>query len=164
MKKLIPLIFFFGIITGLHANTEPLEKKFYAKEYYPDGTLQAEGWVMGDMKSGYWKMYHPNGKIASRGHFRNNKKNNYWHYYNVSGKLIKEGHYKDEFAEDWWIFYDLENSKTLKIQYKMNRKHGYALRYNKRKLVLVERFDNNKKMGEWTSVVAFKLDNPGVTW
>ncbi|NNE76654.1 MAG: hypothetical protein HKN31_06225 [Pricia sp.] len=165
MKYTLLTFFFFGIITSLHSHeTTAVGKKSYTKKYYSNGSLQAEGWVMGTMKMGYWKLYHPNGKLAAKGHFSKNKKDQYWHYYNTLGDIIKEGHYRNDSAEDWWIFYEPENSEKLKIQYRENRRHGYAMRYKKRKLVKVERFDNNEKTGEWTSVIAFKIDNPGVTW
>ena len=167
MKHLILLFFFFGITASLpvhSSETDPVGEKTYTREYYPDGQLQAEGWAAGNSKTGYWKMYHPNGELAASGHFRNNKKDRYWHYYNTNGELIKEGHYRNAIAEDWWIFYDLDESKMVKIQFKGNRKHGYALRYKKRKLIKVERFSNDEKTGEWTSVIAFKLDNPDVRW
>jgi len=167
MKHIFLFFFFFGITTSLFADTfiaDPMGEKSYAREYYPDGTLQAEGWAKGTIKTGYWKLYHPNGELSSKGHFRNNKKDRYWHYYNTYGELVKEGHYNNEIAEDWWIFYDLENSKMVKVQLRDNLRHGYALRYKKRKLVKVERFTNNEKTGEWTSIIAFKLDNPDVRW
>ncbi|MBL4662736.1 MAG: hypothetical protein JKY22_04075 [Flavobacteriaceae bacterium] len=139
-------------------------KKMYSKEYYHNGQIKAEGWEMGNMKMGYWKFYHINGKLVSEGHFKKNKKNKYWHFYNEKGELTKEGHYLIGSAENWWIFYDIANATTSKFQYKNNKKNGFCLRYKKGKLIKTEKYTNNIKVGEWTSYISFKRDNPGVSF
>ncbi|MDC8002956.1 hypothetical protein POV27_02775 [Aureisphaera galaxeae] len=140
-----------------------ISEKTYAKEFYSNGKLKSEGWQSMNTKTDFWIYYHPNGEIAAKGHYSDNKKNGYWHFYDKNGKLEKEGHYVMDSAENWWIFYDIANRKTSKFQYKNNQKNGFGLRYNKRKLVRAERYKNDKKDGEWTSIVSFKRDNPDVS-
>ncbi|MEM7086632.1 MAG: hypothetical protein AAF489_10650 [Bacteroidota bacterium] len=167
MNKALTLFLFFGIVIATTSASElsSMEgEKMYSKEYYHNGQIKAEGWEMGTMKMGYWKFYHPNGSLASEGHFNKNKRNNYWHFYNEKGALIKEGHYRNGSTENWWIFYDIANAKTSKFQYKDNQKNGFCLRYKKRKLIRVEKYTNNVKVGQWTSLFAFKRDNPGVSF
>jgi hypothetical protein len=137
-------------------------EKMYTKEFYSNGTIKAEGWKMASVKTGYWKFYYSNGELASKGHFRKDKRNSYWHFYNENGQLSKEGHYVDGSAENWWIFHDIANSRTNKYQYKNNQKHGFCLIYKKRKLILAEKYSHDKKEGEWSSIIDFKRDNPGV--
>ncbi len=146
---------------SVKANT--ITEKTYAKEYYNNGKLKAEGWQFMDTKTDFWIYYHPNGEIASKGHYVDNQKNGYWHYYDANGALKKEGHYVKNSAENWWIFYDIANQKTSKFQYKNNEKNGFCLRYKKRKLIRAERYKNGVKDGEWTSIISFKRDNPGVS-
>jgi antitoxin component YwqK of YwqJK toxin-antitoxin module len=137
--------------------------KLYTKEYYENGNMKAEGWEIGEIKTGFWIFYHPNGTIESKGHYLENKKNGYWHFYNETGQELKEGHYTHGSAENWWIFYDIANAQTSKFQFKNNKKNGFCLRYKNRKLIKAEKYSNNKKEGEWTSIFAFKRDNPGVS-
>ena len=167
MNRALTLFLFFGIaifLTSTEAFSAEEGVKMYAKEYYSNGQIKAEGWEMGSMKMGYWKFYHANGALASKGHFKKNKRNDYWHFYNKKGALLKEGHYLSGSAENWWIFYDIANAKTSKFQYENNQKNGFCLRYKKRKLIGVEKFTRNTKVGEWTSILAFKRDNPGVSF
>ena len=140
------------------------EEKMYTKKYYSNGTIKAEGWLMGTTKTDYWIFYHSNGEVASKGGFSNDNKNGYWYFNDTKGQVEKEGHYVKGSAENWWIFYDIANSKTSKFQYKNNLKNGYSLCYKKGKLIKAEKYTNDKKEGEWTSIIAFKLDNPGVSF
>ncbi|MBX2828770.1 MAG: hypothetical protein KTR22_11440 [Flavobacteriaceae bacterium] len=167
MKKPIQLLMILFLSLGSYTlQAESLSEnseKSYEKEYYANGQLRAEGWQFMNVKTDFWIYYHPNGKVASKGHYSENRKNGYWHYYHANGKLEKEGHYKMGSAENWWIFYDIANQKTSKFQYKNNQKNGFSLRYNKKKLVKAERYKNNVKDGEWTSLSSFRRDNPGVS-
>jgi antitoxin component YwqK of YwqJK toxin-antitoxin module len=161
MSKTLAFLIFFGItmISGFAAG-----EKVYIKKYWANGTIKAEGWQMDTVKTDYWIFYHSNGIVASKGHFRNNNKNGYWYFNDIGGHLEKEGHYVNGSAENWWIFYDITNSKTRKIQYKNNLKNGYSLCYKNGKLTKAEKYTNDKKVAEWTSLLAFKLDNPGVSF
>lgn len=171
---IVAIVFLFGNVKEVYAITivdtysiifSEIGKteKMYTKEYYDNGNLKAEGWSSMDTKTDYWTFYHKNGKIASKGNFRSNKKNGYWYFYNETGTLIKEGHFENGSAEKWWIFHDIATRNKSKFQYRNNQKNGFALRYKKRKLVKAEEYLNGIKTNEWTSVIAFKLDNPNVS-
>lgn len=155
------------ILTGLYSfgivTSQILSEKIYVKEFYADGTPKAEGWLFGKNKTGYWYFYHTNGKIAEKGHFHTQKKEGYWYFYHPDGFLKKEGHFKNGISENWWIFYDKETKNKQKIQYKNNKKNGFALQYKKNKLMKAEKYIEDEKVDEWTSVIAFKLDNPNVS-
>ena len=139
------------------------EPTMYTKDYHADGAIKSEGWVMGGKKIKYWKFYHENGIISSEGHYSNNQKSKYWHFYDNEGKLIKEGHYEDGIAQNWWIFYDIARQETRKIQYVDNHSNGFCLVYKKKKLIKVEKYINDQLKGEWTSISAFRRDNPDVS-
>ena len=159
-KTLVFLIFFGTMMTSGYA----AEEKIYTKIYYSNGIIKAEGWQMGTTKTDYWIFYHANGKVASRGHFSNNNKNGYWYFNDTCGYIEKEGHYVNGSAENWWIYYDIANSITSKFQYKNNQKNGFSLCYKNRKLIKAEKYTNDKKVGEWTSLIVFNRDNPGVSF
>ncbi len=143
MYKILAFLIFFGtIMTSGYAS----EEKIYIKIYYSNGIIKAEGWQMGAIKTDDWIFYHSNDRVVSKGH------------------IEKEGHYVNGSAEDWWVFYDIESSKTIKFQYRNNLKNGYSLCYKNTKLIKAEKYINDKKVGEWNSFIAFKLDNPGVSF
>lgn len=141
----------------------PFADKMYTKEYDDSGTLKAEGWVKDNTKVNYWIYYHDNGKVASEGHYEDNHKSGYWHFYNKQGKVIKEGHYDKGIAENWWIFYDLAANTKQKIQYQNNKKNGFCLIYEGRKLQKVEKYVNDTHQGTWTDIRSFKRDNPEIS-
>lgn len=156
-------IFLFGNIQTSFSSETLTAEKIYTKEYFSNGNIKAEGWSIMDAKTEYWTFYHENGNVSSKGHFVNNERNGYWHFYNESEQLLKEGHFENDSAENWWIFYDIVTQNKSKFQFKNNQKNGFALRYKKKKLVKAEEYKNGKKIDEWTSLIAFKLDNPSVS-
>ncbi len=153
------LIFFFVSLHLLFI----AEPNRYHKEYHDNGHIKAEGWFMGEQKIKYWKFYHNNGKLMSEGHYANNLRTNYWYFYNTQGNLVREGHYEDGKAQKWWIFYDIARQETRKAQYIDNVREGFCLVYKKNKLIKVEKYIANELKGEWTSVAAFRRDNPDVS-
>lgn len=163
MHFVLTFLFFFGS-THLSFSSEILMlEKTYIKEYDTNGRLKAEGWKSMDTKTGYWTFYHQNGQVLSKGHFSNNQKHGYWYFYNDEGQLLKEGHFENGSAEKWWIFYDIATNNKSKFQFKNNQKNGFALRYKKNKLVKAEEYENGQKIDEWTSLIAFRLDNPTIS-
>ncbi|WP_378178941.1 toxin-antitoxin system YwqK family antitoxin [Aquimarina sp. SS2-1] len=149
-------------------NSQVLVEKKYQKEFYNDGSIKAEGWIIENQKIGYWYTYYPNGNIMEQGHFRNNKKDGYWYFYSQKNNLIKEGHFINDKAEKWWIIYDIATSNrkdkiTKKYQYRNNKKNGYCLLYKNDKLFKAEKYINDQKTGEWTDVFSFKKDNPNAS-
>ncbi|WP_299216047.1 hypothetical protein [uncultured Dokdonia sp.] len=145
--------------------TPPSDKgsvKMYNKEYHPNGTLKAEGWIISGEKANYWYQYYENGQLASKGHYKGNQKSKYWYYYTKNGSLKREGHYNKGIAENWWIFYDLATQEKRKTQYQNNKKNGFSLVYQKNKLVRVEKYIQDVYKGMWTSIRSFRHDNPDV--
>lgn len=136
--------------------------KQYVKHFYSNGVLKAAGWQTAQGKSGYWFFYHPNGELKSKGHFLKNKKQDYWYFYNNRGDLVKEGHFNQNKAQDWWIFYEIGTPNKRKIQYQNDQMNGFCLNYVKNSLQKVEKYTAGKKIDEWTSISAFRRDNPGI--
>ncbi|MAM27614.1 MAG: hypothetical protein CMC13_01190 [Flavobacteriaceae bacterium] len=162
-NQILAMLMFFGMIATIgSANNLSTEKK-YQKTFYDTGILKAEGWQIGTVKTDYWYFYHANGQVASKGTFRSNQKEGYWFYYNEEGHLLKEGHYKHGMASGWWIFYDIATHSEKRFQYNQNQKNGYALIYKNNRLRRAEKYHNNTKIGEWTSIFSFKRDNPDVS-
>jgi len=160
-RQLLIFLFAFGMVFfSAYGHNE----KMYAKQYYPNGQLKAEGWQFMNTKTDYWIFYHPNGSVASKGHFNDNRRDGYWYFYAESGELEREGHFIQGSSENWWIFYEIGTQNKTKFQYKNNQKNGFCLRYNKNKLIKAEKYEADNKVGEWTSVRSFKRDNPKVSF
>lgn len=134
--------------------------KEYVKEFYDSGVLKAEGWTQNKIKEGYWIYYYPEGSLKKKGHYHKDKKHGYWYFYSRNGQPVKEGHFENGLMQEWWIFY--EKNAHLKVQYLMGKKNGYGLVYQNNRLKKAIKYEEDKKTGEWTSVMNFKKDNPKV--
>jgi antitoxin component YwqK of YwqJK toxin-antitoxin module len=135
-------------------------EKEYLKEYYSSGVLKAEGWTNNNVREGYWIYYYPEGTEEKKGHYHKGKKHGYWYFYSHNGQPVKEGHFMKGKMNDWWTFY--ENDTKLKVQYSDGKRNGFGLVYQSKKLQKAIKFEEDKKVGEWTSIISFKRDNPQV--
>jgi antitoxin component YwqK of YwqJK toxin-antitoxin module len=136
-----------------------IQKKSYHKAYFTDGTLKEEGWIKNNQKNGYWKFYHENGQLKSEGRFKNDQEIKYWYFYRENGSKVKEGHFLNGKQNRWWLFYDDMGHINHKCQLKNNQKNGYCLMYKMEKLVKAAKYQNGKKIKEWTDFKSFKKEN-----
>ncbi len=130
----------------------------YVKKHNED-VLVEEGWMKNGEKVDYWYTYYTDGTIKSKGNYKSNQKNGYWYYYTATGNIQYEGHYLDGNKTKWWVTYSKEGIVIFKCQYLNNIKQGYSLCYNNGKLIKSEKYVNNTKVDEWTSLWKFKLSN-----
>jgi hypothetical protein len=135
-------------------------EKVYIKEYYNTGILKAEGWTNNNTKEGYWVYYYPEGSKEKKGHYHKDKKHGYWYFYSEKNELVKEGHFNQGLKQDWWTFY--ENEAHLKVQYTDDKRNGFGLVYQNKRLKKAIKFEKDKQIGEWSSVMSFRRDNPQV--
>lgn len=134
------------------------EEKTYHYQYYADGKIKAEGWILHNQKTAYWKFYHPNGNIERQGHYQHNQKKDYWFYYDENGGKIKEGHYHNDKMMGWWSFY--KNGEMIsKCEYKNHLKEGYCIIYENEKPIKALYFEADKKINEWNNYLSFVKDN-----
>jgi antitoxin component YwqK of YwqJK toxin-antitoxin module len=160
LKKLVLLIFFFSSITSLADPGEIVElENIYSKEYYSNGSLKAEGWIVDSKKEGYWKFYYRNGQLEKEGHLSKDKPTKYWYFYRDNGLLESEGHYDSGTKTNWWLFYDATEKLNHKCQLKNGQKNGYCFIYTDDKIVKAAQFKDGKKTKEWTDLKSFKKDN-----
>ncbi|WP_228454922.1 toxin-antitoxin system YwqK family antitoxin [Polaribacter haliotis] len=140
-------------------STNVFAQKKYYKEYYKNGQLKQEGWLLNDIKVDYWKYYYKNGSLQKEGSFKNNFEIKYWYFYRQNSSIKQEGHFKEGKKNNWWLFYDKEGNVDHKCQLKNNKKNGYCLMYNKKKLIKASKFKNGNKLKEWTDFSSFKDEN-----
>lgn len=153
MYKTIVIFFIFTSI--LFAQTG----KKYQKVKGENGKVLSEGWEINGVKKAYWYLYHSNGKVASKGHFKTGLKEKYWYFYRTNGQLKKEGHFSLGLMSGWWIFYDEKSTVVSKIQHEEDKKEGYCIQYKKGKIIKIEKYQADVKMGEWKDLKSFELEN-----
>ncbi len=135
------------------------EDNTYEKSYYENGNLKSEGWLRYNIKTGYWKFYHENGKIASQGHYKYGKKEKYWYFYNENRVRVQEGYFAAGEKIKWWLFYDKQGRINHKCQLNKGVKHGYCFKYLDNELTSAEKYNNGKKIKEWSDFGYFKKEN-----
>lgn len=134
-------------------------KKEYQKNYFENGQLESEGWVINDKKTSYWKFYYENGQTKSAGHYKNNLRTKYWRFYRENGTKASEGHFIEDKKCNWWLFYDDMDKINHKCQLKNNQKNGYCLMYENEKLVAAVKYSEGKKIKTWTDYRSFRKEN-----
>lgn len=95
-----------GLLSGEGLVLEDGSRTGHWKEYYPGGTIIAEGDYDNGTKTGPWKYYHMNGKIEQTGTYnKQGKPEGNWRWYYDSGQLLREENYyrgkKDGLSEEY---------------------------------------------------------------
>jgi antitoxin component YwqK of YwqJK toxin-antitoxin module len=118
------------------------------KEFYPNGTVKAEGRYRNGKRVGKWQFYFPTGELEQEGNFNNNGEyNGEWIWYHLNGEQhivqnyvdgLEDGHFAEflddgetlvaegEYIEgerhgDWFINTGLERTEG---RYKNGERHG----------------------------------------
>ena len=149
------LIFFFFLWISFNS----FSQKKYHKEYYKNGQIKEEGWILNDKKTAFWKFFYRNGNIKKEGYFKDSLETKYWYFYTPNSVKEKEGHFKNGVKHDWWLFYDANGYVTHKCQIENNQKDGYCLIYKNKKLVKASKYKEGKKIKEWTDFSSFRSEN-----
>lgn len=153
-SKLFFLISFLFLL-----GNSPVEENTYFRDFYETGIVKSEGWLRYGVKMGYWKFYHKNGKISEQGHYEYNEREKYWFFYSKNRVRTKEGHYINGEMARWWMFYDKEGRIYHKCQLSKGKKNGYCLKYKNEKLASAEKYQNGKKIKEWSTLRSFGREN-----
>ncbi|TSA28013.1 MAG: hypothetical protein D4R67_04975 [Bacteroidetes bacterium] len=95
-----------GIQIGQGLVLEDGSREGHWIEYYPGGTLKAEGDYKADKKTGKWNYFHPNGRLEQTGVYnKEGKPEGTWKWYYDSGQLLREENYyrgkKDGLSEEF---------------------------------------------------------------
>ena len=131
----------------------------YIKKYYDNGQIKEEGWLKDTQNNSCWKTYYRNGILKKEGSFKDNLETKYWYFYGLNSVLEKEGHFKKGQKNDWCLFYDKLGNINHNCQLRNNKKNGYCLLYEMEKLVQASKYENGKKIKEWTDFLSFKSEN-----
>lgn len=64
------------------------------KDFYPDGSLKAEGKYENGKQTGTWKYYYPDGRTEQTGKFSRGKADGEWKWYYPDGSVLREESYR----------------------------------------------------------------------
>lgn len=105
--------------------------------------------------NGYNKLFYPNGSLQSEGYLKNGKPEGYWKNYYPTGVVKSEGSRKNHLLDSIWIFYSITGDTISKINYLNGKKNGYYYEYFytesnatlRKNISKKELYVNNKKEG-----------------
>jgi uncharacterized protein len=102
-----------GVVVGEGLVMEDGNRNGPWKDFYPDGSLKAEGNYDNGNQTGEWKYYHSNGKIEQTGKFtKQGKLTGTWKWYFDNGQLLKEETYRNGLRDGLSTEYD-ETGKII---------------------------------------------------
>jgi len=94
------------------------------KDYYPDGTIMAEGQYTANRKTGLWKFYNMEGKLEQTGYFTNDNPNGLWKWYYENGSLLREEEYFQGQRDGNYIEYSRSGEIIARGQYSDGERNG----------------------------------------
>jgi antitoxin component YwqK of YwqJK toxin-antitoxin module len=102
-----------GVLTGEGIIREDGNKDGPWKDFYPDGTVKAQGNYDNGKQVGEWKYYHQNGKLEQAGRFnKQGKLDGTWKWYYENGTLAREEAYRNGLKDGLSSEYD-ETGKLI---------------------------------------------------
>ena len=152
-------VFKISLVFLLMSGFQQVDPLTYHRAYYENGTLKAEGWMQASQKENYRYEYAPNGNLKAQGPYTKNIRNGYWYFLDQNKTVLSEGHYEAGKRTGWWTVNSSDGSYQ-KIQYHNGNKEGVAIFYKKGTPYKAERYEAGKLKGTWTTLRAFKRDNP----
>lgn len=81
------------------------------------------------VENGYNKFYYPNGSLQSEGYLKDGKPEGYWKNYYPTGVLKSEGNRKNHQLDSTWVFYTITGDTSTIITYLIGKKNGYAYEF-----------------------------------
>ena len=114
-----------GVITGEGIIKEDGNHDGPWKDFYPDGSLKAEGNYDNGKQTGEWKYYHANGKIEQVGKFnKQGKFEGTWKWYFDNGQLLKEESYRNGLRDGMSTEYDETGTVVTEGEYVNGEEDG----------------------------------------
>ncbi len=162
------------ILVLLTSGTQQYPGDWYTKNYYENGNMKEEGWLLKkektaywifyysngtikekgnyklNAKDGYWKTYFSNGQLKSAGAFVNGKQNGWWEHFYENGKPKYQAFYIGRQKNDWYKSFDLKGNLTTIGKYSKSKKDYYWKYYEDGKLVKKEEWDDGTLLWKTT--------------
>lgn len=142
-----------GVLLAKGITDQQNRKQGLWKEYYPDGSLKAEGEYADDLKIKVWKFYYPNGKTEQTGSYVNGKPNGRWQWFYDDGKLFREEEYRNG-AEDGFSIELTLSGDTLSFgEYVEGEREG-KWRIQSGEILMQGNYQSGLKSGVWEYLYA----------
>ena len=113
-----------GIIVSEGIVDESGNKNGQWKDFYPDGTVRAEGQYIDSRRTGLWKFYNREGKLEQTGYFSNDNPNGLWKWYYENGAILREEEYFQGQRDGSFIEYSKNGEIIAKGQYSDDERNG----------------------------------------
>jgi antitoxin component YwqK of YwqJK toxin-antitoxin module len=94
------------------------------KDFYPDGTIQAEGQYTENRRTGVWKFYNSSGKLEQTGSFNNGRPDGLWKWYYDNGALLREEEYFQGLRDGIFTEYSPDGEIIAQGQFTDGEKNG----------------------------------------
>jgi uncharacterized protein len=123
------------------------------KRYYSGGILQADMIYSEDSKTAYAKLFYENGKIAAEGKYQDKHKDSTWNYYSsYNGQLIMKETYINGKREGESLKFYNNTDVSEKIIFINDKRHGiWEQYYQDGSLRLSGNYINDQREGDFTA-------------
>jgi antitoxin component YwqK of YwqJK toxin-antitoxin module len=118
-------IFKAGEIIGEGIMNEEGAKNGEWKEYFPNGSLRAEGKYNDGKRVGEWVFYHENGNIEQTGYYNDfGEYDGTWRWYYASGELLREEEWFNGLLDGYLVEYAEDGTVITEGDYIEGREEG----------------------------------------
>jgi antitoxin component YwqK of YwqJK toxin-antitoxin module len=120
-------------------------------EIYDDGVVTASGPLEGKgAKTGLWQEFWPDGSVRAEGDWDTGKKNGVWSYFDPDGQLIQRGRFRAGAWEDTWRWYYDNGVLHRQEEYRRGLEEGLFVELSQGGDTLARGvYEAGLKSGEW---------------
>lgn len=137
-----------GFVTAIGLIDENNRKQGLWKEFYPGGTIKAEGLYEDDRKTGTWMYYHLNGKTEQTGKYTKGNPVGLWKWYFESGALLREEYFLNGLEDGLSVEFDEKGDTVSRGEYIDGEREGSWL-FRQGNQQIRGYFKAGKMDGEW---------------
>lgn len=123
----------------------------YARMFYEDGEISAEGWFYQMQKDSTWKYYSfYSGSIINEENYSKGQKHGVQKYYYQNGQLSEEVNFKHNIKEGPWIQYFEDGKTKMTTKHSFNQVNGkYTAYYPNGIIMVMGMIMDDKREGKW---------------
>lgn len=137
-----------GIMLAKGITDRQNRKQGYWQEFYPDGSLKAEGEYVDNLKTKIWKFYYPNGKLEQIGSYVNDKPTGRWKWFYENGALFREEEYRNGAEDGFSIEFTLSGDTLSYGEYVDGEREG-KWRIQSGEITMRGNYQAGQKSGIW---------------
>ena len=100
------------------------------KKFYPEGELEAKGFMKDDIANGKFTFYYKDGTRQAIKNFKNGVYNGYYMEFHQNGAIKIKGNYNDGYKEGLFSFYNDKGQKIQEGYYKNGSRNGVWKNFN----------------------------------